>query len=377
MNDKLRLFNRAKNFQFVYRFSAILFIAMALFGATAQAQKTPQGVEADMKFERGSFLRDYTYKKLDRMYLEHSPTGAYSKVNIEWEKNKQGKWYIEQQRNGAYAVVAGIATDNKAALERGILILKWAFAQQQPDGSWDCPDNHHSTSLFMTAAARAVLHLENSGYAKKYRSEIELMKNGLHKAAEWMILPENERRRELGKTPRVHRFYVLAGAIGQTGTLTNDKELLKKAAEYAREGLARQSPAGYNPENGGWDSSYNAAGLTFAAYYYLNAADDSIRPELFEMYRKAVAWEKSRISDQGLVSTEGNTRVGAATTEITRNGVPKTKVNVDEVTRSLAFWTFFSGDKSYEKLAEKVFVNPQTGSTSSEKKAAEAKPINK
>lgn len=338
--------------------------------ADSPAAKTPRGVRADMEFERTDFMREYFYKRIDNIGKDSSPAGAFSAPNIEWEKNgKQGKWYIEQQRHGAYAVLGGVAMKKRDVVERGLRLLRWGFAQQQADGSWNCPDAPHSASLFLTAAARAVLHLENSDYAKEYAADIASMKASLLKAAKWMVSPEIYAQRETGKTPRTHRFYVLASAIGQIGALNNDKDLLEKAKSYACEGLALQHPTGYNPENGGWDSSYNAAGLNFAVYYYLNAADAPMRAELYEMLRKSFAWNLSRINENGVVSVKGNTRVGANSKEVSRTNVPK-KVNIGETTRALAYWTFISGDKQYVNRPEKVWTAKQPEFNSSDAKPA-------
>jgi hypothetical protein len=325
-------------------------------------QNTPKKINAitdDMKFERSEFMRTFIYKNLTKMYLDVSPSGAYSKVNIEWERTGQGKWFIEQQRSGAYAVIAGIAMDDAEVIRRGMKIIKWGVQQQRSDGSFDCADNFHSTSLFLTAAARAMLHLQASKYEVDYVEDLRKIKFSLLKAAQWMVRPENEKRRELGNKPRTHRFYVLASGIGQVGVLNDVADLKTKAAQYAREGLALQSVAGFNPESGGWDSSYNAAGLTFAAHYYMNAADQSLRPAVYEMFRKAVQWEASRVDRNGIVSTEGNERVSPQTKETTRIGAQKDKVNIGEISRAFAFWSYFSGDESYLKLAQLVFSAKQ------------------
>src|SRR6476661_7283722 len=68
-------------------------------------------------------------------------TSSFMKSTL---RTHSGKWFIEEQRHGADAVSGGIAKDDQAAIERGLKILHWGFSQQQPDGSFACPDTFHS-----------------------------------------------------------------------------------------------------------------------------------------------------------------------------------------------------------------------------------------
>jgi hypothetical protein len=312
-----------------------------------------KGVLADLAFETSPFMRRTAYRSVATMNRDVAPSGAYSPVNIEWEKNgKQGKWYIEQQRYGGDLVAGGLAVGDTDAIDRGLRIFAWGWAQQQPDGSFECPDTFHSTSLFVEAVAHALLLLEASPYKDRYAAASAAMKPKLLKAARWMTTPAAEERGKRNNAPYTHRRFLVACALGQTGVLMNDEALVKRSAPYVREGLALQDPAGFFPEKGGWDSSYNAVGLFLAQRYYAIVADDALRPDLYASLGKAAAWQKSRLLPDGTVSVEGNTRVNA-TPEKGRNGTPK-KVAVGHVFRAFAYWARLSGDPSWEALGEKV-----------------------
>src|SRR6478609_4685773 len=110
-------------------------------------------VEVDLRFETSSFMKSTLYRRPDHLAADIAPDGAEGKVNIEWDRTHSGKWFIEEQRHGADAVSGGIAKDDQAAIERGLKILHWGFSQQQPDGSFACPDTFHSTSFFVEASA--------------------------------------------------------------------------------------------------------------------------------------------------------------------------------------------------------------------------------
>jgi hypothetical protein len=197
------------------------------------------------------------------------------------------------------------------------------------------------------------LQLEASEYAARYLQSVADMKPKLHSAALWITDPKNEIPGKKKNLPFTHCRYLVAAALGETGVLTSDSSLVRASEAYVRDGIALQSVTGYNPERGGWDSSYHAKGMAFACRYYTIVANEDMKKELYPMMDKAMKWEASRVNDDGTVNTEGNTRVGGAKTETSRAGKPKT-VEFRQVCRSLYHWYAISGDASYEKLAEKV-----------------------
>jgi hypothetical protein len=330
--------------------------ATLAFGNTAPASlspSAPDGVGKDLAYETSAFMLDTAYRDVPHLYSDSAPDGAYGPVNRKWDAHHKGEWYIEEQRFGGDVVAGGIATKNTDAIDRGMLILNWGFAQQKPDSGFNSPDKFHSTSFFVEAAAHALLLLEASEYSARYSQSIADMKPKVHSAALWMTDPKNEIPGKKKNMPFTHRRYLVAAALGETGVLTSDSSLVRASEAFVRDGIALQSATGYNPERGGWDSSYHSKGMAFACRYYTIVADEDMKKELYPMMDKAMKWEASRVNDDGTVNTEGNTRVGGAKTETSRAGKPKT-VEFRQVCRSLYYWSVISGDASYEKLAEKV-----------------------
>jgi len=327
--------------------AVFLLILLPIISAHAQAARD------DLMFETSPFMRATAYRNVARLNPEISPDGAYGSVNRAWDVAHSGPWYIEEQRYGGDLVAGGIAVDDTTAIDRGLTILRWGFQQQQADGGFRCPDAFHSTSFFVEAAAHALLLLEASHFSAQYRPEIEALKPRLQAAARWMTRPENETPGRQHNAPYTHRRYLVAAALGESGKLLNDPRLVARSADYVREGMALQSPAGFNPERGGWDSSYHAVGMLFAERFYTIVADSASRPALNRMLDRAARWEASRIGPNGEIATEGNTRVGGETTEKGRSGKAKT-VAFGSVYRALYYWSRISGDVQFERLAEKV-----------------------
>ena len=329
---------------------------------------TPGGPAAELAFERSPFMQTTAFHETASKARDHAPDGAYSETNRAYDLDHHSPWYIEQQREGAEAVAAGLSRDDTAAIDRGLLLFKWGFAQQAADGSFPGTaggqdwQEFHSTSFFVESVARACLLLQASRYAGKYAAQIAALKPKLLKAALWMTTPDVERDGKQHNDPLTHRFYLVGCAFGETGVLCNNNDLVKRSAGYVRDGIGRQDPSGFNPEKGGPDTSYNAAGLVFAERYYTlvgSAAarvsgDSRLLPDLYAMIGRGVAWEAAQIDPAtGQVSTAANTRVGGRHTENDRGGKPK-KLAKGQVYRCLAYWAQLSGDQTNMALALKV-----------------------
>jgi hypothetical protein len=307
----------------------------------------------DFRFETSTFMKNTLYRRPDHVATDSSPSGAESKINIEWDQTHTGKWYIEQQRYGGDAVCAGVAKQDQSAIDRGLKILRWGFEQQQPDGSFDCPDTFHSTSFFVEAAAHACLLLKASPYAEQYGSAIEWMKPRILKAALWMTEPAVEERGKRGNAPYAHRRFLVAAALGEAGVLCDNPDLVEKSKSYIHAGIEMQDPSGYNPEKGGYDSSYDAVGLFYAERYYDLVADADTKAELRKMLEKGYAWLGSRILPDGTINPAGNTRTGADQ-EKNRTGAVK-GMNYGYTYKGFYRWYAISGEGNYQELAEKVF----------------------
>ena len=311
-------------------------------------------VTDDLRFETSAFMKRVAYRHPDQIAADVAPSGAQGRVNMEWNQSHVGKWYIEEQRSGADAICGGIAQQDGAAIERGLKILRWGFEQQQPDGSFNCPDAFHSTSFFVEAAAHACLLLSASPFGEHYAEEINWMKPRVLKAALWMAEPAVEMPGRKHNLPYTHRRYLVAAAFGEAGILSGNQSLVDKSKDYIREGISLRDPSGSNPEKGGYDCSYHAVGLVFAERYYDIVADAEMKEKLFRMLQKATSWLRSRVLPDGTIDATGNTRTGMGQ-ELNRQGEVK-KVSYSQIYRAFYRWSLISGDATFERLAEEVYA---------------------
>jgi hypothetical protein len=331
----------------------IRYVLLAFLAAQAFVPVAAQGATTDLAFETSEFMRRTAYRSVSRLDTDNAPDGAYGSVNRAWDLNHSGKWFIEEQRYGGDAISGGIATHDAEAINRGLRILKWGFDQQQPDGSFDCPDAFHSTSFFVEATAHSLLSLQASEYAGRYSSAVADLTPRLVKAALWMIRPDIEEAGKKHNQPYTHRRYLVACALGETGLLVRNERLIQQSRRYVKDGLLLQDWSGYNPEKGGADTSYNAVGVFFAERYYTIVSEGALKTRLYKMIDRAIRWEALRINPDGTIDTTGNTRVGGDQTEAGRSGSPK-KIDAGHVFRCFAYWALISQDASYQDLAYKV-----------------------
>jgi hypothetical protein len=324
-------------------------LILALMGASHSFAALP--AETALAFETSDFAKATLYKGGPGIGLSMASSGAFG-MNAPWESTRQGKWYIEYQRVGSDAIGAGLALGNDAAVERGLKMIEWGFAHMEADGSFKCDDAYHSTSFFLESAAYALLLLEASPAHEKWKPRIEALKPQLGKAARWMTKPSVSVPVWSGVQKQFsHRWFACAAALGETAVLLHDKDLLAKAKPLLHGGIRSQLSNGVYPEKGGYDSGYQSAGLIYATHYYAMVADGSDQAALKRSMDKGVAWLVSRISSDGVVSTEGNTRTAGQ--EVGRSGHVK-DVEPKFVVRALGFWSDLVHDPALQTVARKV-----------------------
>jgi len=149
--------------------------------------------------------------------------------------------------------------------------------------------------------------------------------------------------------------------------LTGDSTLAANAASYVQAGLplqwtggtmAVQYPdgthyvdlTGVNPEMGGFDANYQAAGLRYAALYWLHGGAANLKSSLVNMLTKGLIWEAPRIDAKGNIDITGSTRVGI---ERNRDGTVK-QINQGEVIDAFAYGYQLTGSELFRVCNRRV-----------------------
>ena len=340
---------------------ALLFaVAPALAVARTPDAQLPAwrpGPGGDLAFETSTFLQHSAYAKPDKVSDQSAPDGAYGPLNVGWEQRTRDHWLIEEQRYGIDAVITGIAHHRQDLIDRGEAIFDWGFRQEGADGSFSCRDHFHSTSFFVEAAAHAALLLQASDMAAQNQNWVDRSAPRLGLAVRWMMAPDNAAPGQAHDAPYTHRFYLDADAIGETGVLLHDAVMVRASRDYVRRGLARQDSSGFNPEKGGWDTSYHAVGLLFAETYYTVVADDTLRGEMQPMIGRGLSWLSARVRLDGAVDQSGNTRTGFGQ-ERGPQGNVKT-MSYGSAYRACFYWAMITGDPDWAALADRLHDGQQ------------------
>jgi hypothetical protein len=282
---------------------------------------------------------------LDRILYSHpaalvrgvAPDGANG-VNADWEQGQGPGMFIEEQRHGEEAIIAGLVRHSPRLWRLGVREFAWGFAHQGPQGNFpDTQDPFHSTSFFVEGVAHVILVLRRAaadGVAvpPNLLGEVNSFLPGLHRAARWMAGPGVWSAGLAGDAPYTHRRFLVASALGLTAALTGDRRLASRAREALAMGLTAQRGDGVFPELGGFDSSYQARGIVYAEHYlaWVPRAPSSLIPAI----ARGLAWERTRILPSGDVSIVGNTRANGVMYD--HNG-PKLVV-YPMVANTLAWW---------------------------------------
>ena len=284
--------------------------------------------------------------------------------------NQQGYISVQFQRYTAQRVIYGLVTNNVELLEDGIRAFEYAFAYQNPDGSF--PYNNPGAVSKPTAAeiasamagfysdfGHSLLLLQSSEWFQKSQetANLRVRLNTLIKPANtsltWLIAHHAALRDYHRQTTNL--LFLDAAAYYLVGKSLNRSEAVLVGERFARAALQKQTNRGFFLEKGGYDSSYQAVSLHLALLIYTNLEPDavSLQQALWMAIEKGTRWELSRILPTGEVSTEGNTRVypGGEKSFGKEKGIDYTQVIL-----ALNYYANVSGDPLVQKVADQVLT---------------------
>ncbi len=312
---------------------------------------TKRSPKTDFGYESSNLMINVLYRRLPSAYNSMSPNGANG-ANVRWESNQSERWYIEAQRYGEGLVISGLIKNDVRAIQAGFKMFDWGFARQSANGSFQgTGDPFHSTSFFVQAVARTLLAIQQSPQSGKYAKQVAHYKPLLHRAARWMISADVWKKGTKNNKPYTHRRYLVAAALGLTGKLTNDQNLIDYARYSIQDGLSLQRPDGVNPEKGGYDSSYQMVGVVYAQRWLAYFPNDPLAPQVVAMINQALTWEQTKILPTGEIGSRGNTR--SAGQESSRTGKVK-KVDYNMALRGFAYWAAVTGNPRWAAIAHQI-----------------------
>jgi hypothetical protein len=269
-------------------------------------------------------------------------------LNGDFEAGKRPDLLIEMQANGGDWIQYGLVHNRPDWCSVGWRIFRWGMSHQLPDGSFpEGKQPEFGTALFIEALGRSLLLAREFGDTSHEREFVP----GVAKAAWWIGAHNLDSDWELVFDRQfAHRFWLYAAALGDAGKLTGDARLLAISGQFARRGVLAQRANGVDPEKGGFDVGYQAAGLVFAARYLVVADSLAGRAGILRMLRKGIGWLASRVEANGDVDGTGSTRIGI---EHDRSGRIK-QVFYGVLVEAFGSYAYVSGDHGYDALALRV-----------------------
>lgn len=233
------------------------------------------------------------------LFYRRQPQGQFTSNGLAKYNTPQFR-SVEWQRYGTEWILRWALVGIQSWRDFGWKMLDHGLAYQQRNGGFE-HGNFHINSIFIEALATACL-LDPQ---RASRTHIDCIVRG----CAWLTAIKAEKLGMELNAPYTHRRYLLASTLGKSAAVTGQAALASRARVYCEEGLALQRSTGINPENGGFDVSYQMSSVWFAAQYYA-FADDALRAHLRRMIRLSIDYELHFIAPSGAINTSGSTRVG-------------------------------------------------------------------
>lgn len=246
-------------------------------------------------------IRDGKGFKLLRATFYNHPASTLPNADGATGNNLHGFTYIEDQVRGAGWVRNGVANGRADWIATGWKEIDYGLRRMQPDGSFACPDNFHSTSYFLESVARACL-MRPAG-ASAWRRE------RLRRGILWLTDADVFAAGVRGNKAYAHRRYLVAAAILQASRVLGDPSFTAGARDLVDDALAMQQEDGTNPERGGFDVGYQAVGALMAVRC-LPALDPARQAAVKAMLARAMNREARQVGRDGVVDASGSTRTG-------------------------------------------------------------------
>lgn len=279
---------------------------------------------------------------------------------------RQGQWHqAGMQRGGARHLLGGVLAGDVARMERGWLSVDATFARQREDGGFlvvqkpydraplSFDQEVETTYFYLQVLAHALLVLQDSPHAERFRDRVEALKPKIRRAADFVMSGRAGIVPSVGHT--ANRLLIAAKALALCGVLLQEDSYQAEARRLVDVALRLRDADGVFIERGGRDSSYNAVAILMAQVIALYLPD----PKIDRAMREAMAWQLTRITPDGEVLIAGNTRTG--TGRETSRGEGIKKVNTREVAVALLYHGLMYDNAEALQLGQAVAARRSQG----------------
>ncbi|HUA10103.1 MAG TPA: hypothetical protein VMA98_12625 [Candidatus Acidoferrales bacterium] len=271
-------------------------------GISAAAYRVLPAIASATEFE--------LLRRISPVILDRTNANAMPDAEGNMQLN-QGHWTaVVFQRVAMPLFWVGAVENDQQKVDAAWRAVDAAFAHQQPDGSFATGDGSPmpptDMAFWLDALGHGLIVLQESPLGATSGRRIAGVLPGIARGASWLQQPGKLAVLEKGDLLGTNRVLIDANAFASVAVLLGDARFMTISDRLRDEALARLTPQGVLPENGGFDSSYQAVSLLHASYLYLRAPNSG----LFNGLTIALNRELEAIDAAGNVSTAGNTRTG-------------------------------------------------------------------
>lgn len=274
---------------------------------------------------------------------------------------KQNRWYESgKQRSGCWYLIGAVVAGDAARADRAWTSIEATFARQLPDGGFlsnQQPNRNHPPTyeervetafFYLQELGHALLVVQESPLADHFHDRIVALEPKLRRACAFIDSGYDTIFAKVGHT--TNRLFIAAKAFGLCGVVLKDEALQARARDLVKTALAQRDADGVFLEKNGRDSSYNAVSLLMARVLWLHLPIDGLDEALV----RAMAWERTRITSEGEVLAEGNTRTGLGQEKSFTGGIKQ--INRREIALALCYHGLVHDEPDALELAAKVFA---------------------
>lgn len=268
---------------------------------------------------------------------------------------------IEVQRDAWDIMASAVSSNSASRADLGLKALEWSFRSDivGADGSWPderegTPDDFHSLhpkSVFLFAAARALLILKASALEPEFTARITKLTADVKKSAEWLAAnPETIGffDNALLKQKQANQLLFVILALHSSGILTKSPSLIEAADILWQRMLAGRDEGGVVwgdrilsdgvfPEAQGFDASYQTVSLELLGLYYSSLNDKTKKDAILPYLSKGTDEFLKFVGSNGVVDTSTSTRTVACGSPVNPGVLEPKGVNVDIVPLRLRY----------------------------------------
>jgi hypothetical protein len=256
---------------------------------------------------------------------------------LDWPNRTQ--WHsVQYQRFAMESLIAAAVHGSDGQVAQYFAVIETGFDHQKPDGSFE--DEQAATkpvvlptaaAFFLGDVAEALLVLRSSSLGPRYAARIQAVLPRYRAGLRYLSQPQSIADMQATDRYATNRQLEDAKALLLGDQLVGGDAQAHAAGEAILDhALAEQSPAGYFPENGGSDTSYNGVSCMLVGELTVELSS----PRLPAALDRCISWELGPVQPDGEVEATGNTRTGPGG-ERAPSGRPK-GVNYREVCRAFA-----------------------------------------